>query len=329
MIYILLIIILIVILFLKPKKNKNIIQKEYNYTNKKKLIKLYNEKYFNFNINNFEFIDTQFHNDYRDTINAFNDLAPSQKQIFNLNNDPVDFSNPTYDNIIIQELINDFIKELNNKIINTSDYLNSNSGWDSLSPQKSIKTGWDTAMESLNLPNSLYNEPAAKDFVKLINVDHIEKYSVKNGNEDKIVCYLFIKKGNTNDILSIKVSFVINKTIYENYSYGNNNYIVIEEIFIIGIFTPLKSNTVGRYTDSKDKFYHFSNLDNNNITSDDEIIKQLNEKNKARYNEMQRFNDTLEPDFQDVINVPHLSNTKTYQVTQTIYDDFKKKRNYK
>ncbi len=327
MIYILLIIILIVILFLKPQKNKKILEKQITEFK----IKPNKKNYFKFNINNFEFIDTQFHNDYRDTINAFNDLAPSQKQIFNLNNDSVKFSNPLYNNKI-EELINDFIEELNNKILQTSDYLNSNSGWDSLSSQKPIKTGWDTAMESLNLPNNLYNEPAGKDFVKLINVDHIEKYSTNNGNEEKIVCYLFIKKGNTKDILSIKVSFVINNTIYENYSYGNNTsnkYIVIEEIFIIGILTPLKSNTLGRYTDSKDKFYHFTNLDNNNITSDDEIIKQLNEKNKIRYNEMQRFNDTLEPDFQDLNNIPHLSNTKSYQATQTIYDDFKKKRNYK
>lgn len=324
MIYILLIIILIVILFLKPKKNKQNLEKQITEFKLKPNKKTY------FNINNFEFIDTQFHNDYRDTINAFNDLAPSQKQIFNLNNDSVKFSNPSYDNIKIKELINDFIKELNNKIIQTNDYSNPNSGWDNLSPQKPIKTGWDTAMESLNLPNNLYNEPAGKDFVKLINVDHIEKYSTNNGNEDKIVCYLFIKKENTKDILSIKVSFVINNTIYENYSYGNNNnYIVIEEIFIIGILTPLKSNTLGRYTDSKDKFYHFSNLDVNNITSDDEIIKQLNEKNKIRYDEMQRFNDTLEPDFQDLINVPNLSNTKSYQATQTIYDDFMKKRSYK
>ena len=53
------------------------------------------------------FTEGQFHNDYRDTITAFNNIAPSQKQIFNQGNIPIVLSNPPVREV--KKLIRDFI----------------------------------------------------------------------------------------------------------------------------------------------------------------------------------------------------------------------------
>lgn len=305
----------------KPKKNIDYLDELLQYTNDNQ--SLYSSDA------NLEFVENQFHNDYRDTITAFNNIAPSQKQIFNISNMPVDFTNPNKSEV--KKLVNDFIKELNQNIIKeVPDYRTANSGWDEVLEDPQFKeNGWEKSMKALGLPKSVYPDPAKKSKVKVVKIDHIEKY--ESEDEIKYNCFLFIKKCNVEDILVIKVSFVLDKRIInEERLFFNKKLtetrVVIEEIFILGYMTE---KGIGRNNDFKDRFYNFSNLDKDGILDDKEIISQLNKKLAQRSAETQRFNDTLEPQFRDLkLGAPHLSNYNSYQATNTIYDDLLKNKKF-
>ncbi len=304
----------------KSKKNVDYLDDLMKYANDN--LSLYSDDY------NMEFIEAQFHNDYRDTITAFNNIAPAQKQVFNISNMPVNFSNPKHHEI--KKLVNDFINELNNNITNdVPDYRNLATGWDEPLQDPQMKNGWDKHMEQLGLPKSLYPDPAKKAKVKLLKIDHVEKYETED--EIKYSCFLFIKKNKVEDIIIIKVSFVLDKRIINEdrlffSERPTETKVILEEIFMLGYMTE---KGVGRTNDFRDKFYNFNNLDKEGIIKDEEIIKQLNKKLAERHKETQRFDDTLETQFRDLkMNSPNLANTKSYQVTQTIYDDLLRPRNY-
>jgi hypothetical protein len=97
--------------------------------------------------------------------------------------------------------------------------------------------------------------------------------------------------------------------------------VYIEEIFIMGYFTNSQNNSNHM---NNDDFYKFDNLNKNDIIDDKEIITQLNKKLANRYENSKKFKDSLENN--DL--VPDLENYQSYQVTQTIYDDILKPRNY-
>jgi hypothetical protein len=277
---------------------------------------------------NLDFVEAQFHNDYRDTITGFNNIAPSQKQVFNMANVPVNFSNPNP--LEVKKLISDFIKELNNNIMNeVPDYRTANSGWDELLQDKKCESGWEKSMKSLGLPKSIYPDPAKKSKVKIIKLDHVEKYETED--EIKYACFLFLKKSNVEDILVIKVSFVLDKRIIneERMFFEERNTetrVILEEIYILGYMTE---KGVGRSNHPRDKFYNFYDLEKDGILDDKEILRQLNKKLAERHRETQRFDNNLDDQFRELkTQTPHLSNFNSYQTTQTIYDDLLKPRNY-
>ena len=277
---------------------------------------------------NLEFVEAQFHNDFRDTITAFNNIAPSQKQVFNIANLPVDFSNPKIHEV--KKLVNDFIKELNKNVMTeVPDYRNASSGWDELLQDPQMESGWDRNMKKLGLPKSVYPDPAKKAKIRVAKVDHIEKY--ESEDEIKYACFLFLKKPNVEDLLVIKVSFVLDKRIInEDRLFFNDKpsetRVIIEEIFILGFMTE---KGVGRSNHPRDKFYNFYDLEKDGIMDDKAILKQLNKKLAERHRETQRFNNSLDDQFRELkTQAPHLSNFNSFQATQTIYDDFLKPRYY-
>ena len=278
---------------------------------------------------NMEFVEAQFHNDYRDTITAFNNIAPSQKQIFNMSNQPINFSNPNPREV--KKLVNDFLKELNRNLKEqVPDYRTPNNGFDELIPDPTMETGWDREMKELGLPKSIYPDPAKKSMVKLLKIDHVEKYETED--ELRYSAYLFVKKNNVEDILVIKVSFVLDKRIINQERFFFNEKptetnVVLEEIFLLGYMTE---RGVGRSNDFRDKFYNFGNLEKDGIMDDREVIHQLNKKLAERHRETQRFDNTLDDQFRTLkLQAPHLSNYNSFQATQTIYDDLSKPRYYK
>ncbi len=304
----------------KPKKNTDYLNDLLKYTNDNH--SLYSEDY------DMEFVEAQFHTDYRDTITAFNNIAPAQKQIFNMANLPVEFSNPSSQEV--KKLITDFMSELNKNIINeVPDYRQASSGWDEAIQDPNQESGWDKQMKSLGLPKSLYPDPAKKSKVKLLKIDHVEKY--ESEDEIKYSVYLFLKKNNVEDLLVIKVSFVLDKRIANlDRTFFNQKpsetSIVLEEIFMIGYMTE---RGVGRTNDFRDKFYNFNDLEKDGILDDKEIIRQLNNKLNERHRETQRFDDTLEPQFRSLkLDTPNLSNYNSFQSTRTIYDDITQPRNF-
>src|SRR5690606_366929 len=57
------------------------------------------------------FLSIQFHNDYRDVITAINNLIPNKKQLFNLSNRPIAYSEPQVKEVY--DLVSDFVNALN------------------------------------------------------------------------------------------------------------------------------------------------------------------------------------------------------------------------
>lgn len=304
----------------KPKKNIDYLNDLLKYAD--------NSSFEGNDVYNLEFIEAQFHNDYRDTISAFNNIAPSQKQVFNIANVPVNFTNPNPSEV--KKLLYDFLKELNKNIINeVPDYRNPNTGWDEPLEDLKCESGWDKSMKSLGLPKSLYPDPAKKQKVKLIKLDHVEKYETED--EIKYACFLFLKKPNAEDILVVKVSFVLDKrNINEDRLFFDQKNIetrvILEEIFILGYMTE---RGVGRNNHPRDKFYNFYDLEKDGIMDDKAILNQLNKKLAERHRETQRFDNTLDDQFRLLKKEsPNISNYNSFQVTQTIYDDFTKPKYY-
>jgi hypothetical protein len=303
----------------KPKRNVDYLDEITKFSDN---VSLYDDNY------NMEFVEAQFHNDYRDTITAFNNIAPSQKQIFNMSNQPINFSNPNPREA--KKLVADFMKELNRNLIEqVPDYRTPNSGFDELIPDPKMETGWEREMKELGLPKSIYPDPAKKSKVRLLKIDHVEKYETED--ELKFSAYLFVKKDNVEDILVIKVSFVLDKRIINQdrlffMEKPTETNVVLEEIFLLGFMTE---RGVGRSNDFRDKFYNFGNLEKDGIMDDREIIHQLNVKLSERHKETQRFDNTLDDQFRSLkLQAPHLSNYNSFQSTQTIYDDLNRPRNY-
>jgi hypothetical protein len=227
------------------------------------------------------FIESQFHNDYRDTLTAFNNIAPSQKLIFNRSNLPVTQSN--IDPIQTKPLIKQFIKQVNKNIkYIVTDFLTPQSGWDEALERNTGKSGWQKAMKELDLPENLYKDSATKAKIKLLKIDRVEKYVTSD--QIRFIVFMIIQKINVSDQMIIKVSFVMNnvdinkdRTFNDKYAKEDLN-IQIEEIFVVGYLTDHSYGS----TSNRSNFYEFENIEQNNFIDQNEIIRQLQQKYKQR-----------------------------------------------
>ena len=273
---------------------------------------------------NHVFVEAQYHDDYRDTITAFNNVAPSQKQIFNQGNMPIEFTNPDPNDV--KKLIKDFIRAVNKNLSQIPEYRISTTGWDEplADPGLRVKSGWKKHMEGLGLPSSLYPDPAKKAKIILLAVDHIEKYETED--EVKYVCYLFLKKTNTKVQLVIKVSYVMSKrdinadrNFFDKEFKPDETNVIIEEIFILGYLTI---DGINKYGSAPDQFYNFNGLDKQEILDGKTIIKELRQKYRQRAKDMNNFTSSL--DNEDKVahmGVPSMANYKSYLNTYTINED--------
>jgi hypothetical protein len=271
----------------------------------------------------------QFHTDYRDTIAAFNDIAPSQKPVFNDGNYAELHTRPKTNNKEIRNMITNFIQVLNKDIkTNVSDYLTANSGWDEPLAQKQPESGWDKFRKALELPSSLFADPASKSPVKLIQIDQVDKY--KTDFEIKYVINIIIQKLNVEDQMIVKISFVRDLRDKKN-PYN----MIIEEIFIVGFLTNEQQNMEtddmnltgqpGMSGLSRNTFYDFKGLETSNMTDiidNKTIIKELNKKydhlNQANKNFIGHL-DQESRKFQE--ELPPMSDLDAFKCTRTVYDD--------
>lgn len=231
---------------------------------------------------NGNFVDAQWHTDYRDTQNAFDLVVPNRKQLFNLCALPVDQVSevPEKDT---RYLVSKFIKEINSTVKNKISNELSNTSWIDNMPQKKIESGWEKQQKALGLPTSIYKEPAKKAPIKLVKIDHAEKYETEK--EIRYSLFLIIQKKHVKDQLVIKVNFVVDKNDVnidrDFFSSDKGSFattVIIEEISIIGFLT---SNNFGERT-RQDDFYQFDAITDGRMFSQEQIIKELNKK-KAEY----------------------------------------------
>ena len=227
---------------------------------------------------NQHFIEHQYNQDYRDTSYAFSLLIPNEKQLFNKTELPILKSEkPSLKEI--SKLVVSFIKELNKTIKNkVPDNLNL-TGWNVNHYESHYKDGFEDGQANLGLPKSIYVNPAPRSSVRLIKVDHAEKY--ETDDEIRYVLFLIIKKKNVSDQMVIKVSFVVNKKDFVsdrdmiiNMKQKYDTVIRIEDISVIGFMT---THDFGNKS-SRESKYDYDNITDGRMFSSEQIIKELNKK---------------------------------------------------
>jgi len=282
-------------------------------------------------ITNKNFIDKQFHNDYRDVMTALNNLVPAQKQLFNLPNQPVKYSElqPSEVNGMVQDLIN----SLNNNIkTSVPSERNNNSGWDEALPDPNHQSGWDKMRESLGLQTSLYPKPAPPAKVNLVKIDRVQKYETED--EIKYACYIILQKDNSDDQMVLKASLVQDKRSLhdENEFFRTHDLVMriaIEELFIVGYLSNKGMDDNKQFEMIKDRFYNLDRMEHNNLTDPKYVMGELSRRHKLKEREMDYRNSLLDEEGQDFhATLPHPYDYSTYQVTRTIYDDMQEPKHF-
>lgn len=302
-----------------------------------------NEQYNNIKLKP-NFVEMQFHNDYRDVITAFNDIAPDQKQIFNIQNAPTRLTNPPHREV--NQIVKDFINLVNKDIqYNISDYRGSNTGWDEKMPNLKEKSGWEKMREELGLPVSLYADPAKRAPIQLIKIDYVEKYVTEY--ETEYIIILVVQKVNVDDQMIIRISFVReNYDIdterqffkdlpidYTSNAKANNGKVnnknkdlemVIEEIFIVGFLSNEGMSDDSNNPTNYDKlnFYDFKGLEGSDMVDQKVILKELIEKKKQRDKEMMAFTASLDDYDRDFhAELPKQSDYLSFKCTRNVIDE--------
>ncbi len=323
-----LIIIIIIIAFIfiilnkKEKSDQDSLHEDYSYlddvfdnieykkdSSDKSIIKLKKEP----NIRPY-FVELRVHNDYRDTITAFNNVAPDQRPIFNRSVLPVKQIN--VNPLEAKPLIKAFIKQVNDEIrYNVTDEQQPGSGWDELCPEKK-KDSWGDYMNKLGLPESIFNEPTKRARIKLIKIDAVQKFATEN--EINFIVHLIIQKKDVSDQMIVKVSYVLdnidlnadrnfNKKDLESRDINFN--VKIEEIAIIGFLTD---HSYGDKTNRTD-FYEFVNIEKDEMIDNGLILKALKDKYRHRQIESDGFSINIAPKESNDIAMRRLSQNPQFQ----------------
>ncbi|AYV75747.1 MAG: hypothetical protein Terrestrivirus3_16 [Terrestrivirus sp.] len=298
---------------------------------------------------NEHFVEMQFHTDYRDTLTSFNDIAPDQKKIFNIQDAPTKLTVVPFPHKEVKKTIKDFINLINRDVeFYVSDYRGNNTGWDEPLPQLHKESGWDKEQDELGLPRSLFPEPAKRSPVRLVKIDYVEKYVTEF--ETEYICTFIIKKENVDDQMIVRVSFVSeNHDVNEERDFfkdldpnitttpkkqnqkiqDRNHEMVIEEIFVVGFLTNVGQGTG---TDAKPinydnlDWYNFKGLELNGITDQGTIMKELIHKYKERDNSMMTFTSSLDKEGREFHeDLPHMAQYKSYQCTRSTIDELTNK----
>lgn len=278
-----------------------------------------------------ERIDNQFHGDYRDTITAINNLVPGQKQLFNISNRPLVYSEPEPKEVF--DLVIDFISVLNDNVSRiVPEERNSNSGWDEAIPDPTVESGWDKAQKALGLTPSLYDKPSGRSLVRLIKINRVQKY--ETDDEIRYIIEFIVQKENVDDQMILKGSFVQDKRALNNedeffFDKTVELRIIIEEMWTLGYLTDsmFKNTPIASDAIKDDTYFNYDDMERNDLTDPKEIQKILMDKYKQRVQEMDFRNAMLDEEGQamhrDLPNVYDFSNIKG---TRTIFDDMNKKK---
>jgi len=245
------------------------------------------------------FLDNKYHIDYNDTISAINNITP-QKELFNHSFLPTKQVKTNDDNV--KELVNLFIEKINYEIENNvSEYLELGSGWNDKNKRKRIKNGFEIQMEKLGLPSSLYNEPASKAPISLIQIRNSEQYMTDD--QTRIVISIIVQKPNVKDQMILKILYFIEKE--NNYEVSLNNItkndtqkVVIEQVFVEGFLTneDVPETKVDRFHEYGDVKFSDGTLDQK------KILNTMWAKHKERIEEFKSFKNSVSQEDKDLYN---------------------------
>lgn len=269
------------------------------------------------------FLDIQFHNDYRDVYTALLNIVPDKRQLFNISNIPITYSVVELNEVKL--LLVDFMAVLNENI-NTEVplYRNPNSGWDEAIVDPNVESGWDKSMKALGLPVSIYEKPAANSQVDIVKVNKIQKYETED--EIKYVINFVIQKRNVDDQMIIQGSYVIDKRGLqtEDNFFINSKIdlkVLIEDVFIVGYLSKEGLQSVQQRSDidQSELLYEDPNkMEYNQVTDPKYIQKVLMDKYDMKRKEMYLRNSLLDSEGQDYyssLNPYDFSNLTGPQVT--------------
>jgi len=280
---------------------------------------------------NNNFMDIQFHNDYRDVYTALLNIVPDKRQLFNIANIPITYSEPELNEVKL--MLKDFIAVLNENI-NTEVplYRNPNSGWDEAIVDPQVESGWDKAQKALGLPVSIYEKPAGNAFVDIIKVNKIQKYETED--EIKYAINFIIQKRNVDDQMIIKGSFVQDKRPIQD----ENNFfidakidmkVLIEDLFIVGYLSNegLQSKQQQLDTDvGKKLYYDIDHMEFNNLTDPKYVQKVLMDKYDMRMQETNLRNGLLDEEGKYYHHGLNPYDYSSISGTRTILDDYNSKK---
>jgi hypothetical protein len=279
------------------------------------------------------FMDIQFHNDYRDVYTALHNIVPDKKQLFNISNIPLTYSEPELNEV--KMMLKDFIAVLNENLKSEVPlYRNPNSGWDEAIVDPNVKeSGWDKAQKALGLPASIYEKPADNSLVDIIKVNKIQKYETED--EIRYVIEFVIQKRNVDDQMIIKGSYVQDKRPLndENNFFINAKIdmrIVVEDLFIVGYYSNegLKSKQQQLDQDvGKQIWYDYNKMEKNNMTDPKYVQKVLMDKYNLKAKEMGLRNSLLDEEGRDFHKtLPNMYDFSNITGTRTIFDDMNEKK---
>lgn len=270
------------------------------------------------------FVDIQFHDGYRHVVAALNNLVPAFKQIFNIPNQPLKYSEPGQQEVY--NMVQGFVGRINHELAtDIADFRQINTGWDEVLPEPEIKSGWEKAQEELGLQPSLYAKPAKNAPIHLIAINRVQKY--ETADETKFTVEMVIQKENTKDQMVIKPSFYLDfrgMRDENNFHKGDpiDVNVMLESIYVLGYLSDdgIDANII--HEKDEEKFYDFSKMENSDMLDPKYIQQVLLQKYKTRTQEMAQRNAMLDEEGQEFHKtLPNVYDYSNIQATRTIFDD--------
>lgn len=275
------------------------------------------------------FLNIQFHNDYRDLMTAIHNIIPERRQRFNVANIPITYSENNVDEI--KPMVEDLVHVINKNIkTQVPQERHKNSGWDEAIIDPNVESGWDKVQKSLGLSVSLYHQPAKNACVNLIAINNVQKYETED--EAKYTADIVIQKSGIDDQAIIKPSFVLDKRILrdENNFFINKKVdmrVFIEDVTIIGYLSKGGPDSKLEFDMENVKYYDYNTLEYNNMTDPKQVLDILMDKYEKRTKEMELRNAMLDDEGQAYHkSLPHMYQYDNIKGTQTIFDDITRKR---
>jgi hypothetical protein len=263
------------------------------------------------------FMATQFNDSYRDIMTCINMICPDQKIIFNLQSLPV--TTVMYDlrkelPPAVKKLVNQFIIKLNQNIKTlpeSTDILNTYNNY--LPMTSSLKKyvqdkGINKFYKDIGVDYNLYPDTPPNAPVELIRVLGARREFTEA--ETKYIITVVFKKvlKSVSDQMKVTIHFVLKNDPLEADNMFSKTItprltqqIAIEFIFTDGYYTNDYNTEYDCYgsgekskhhtnNDGDDNFYSFNALGKDTMISDNQVITELNKKNREHEIEMANFN---------------------------------------